>query len=259
MSYQVHQAAAVRSGTARIDAIIAALIGAAAAALIAASPLAALAHPLGGGAAASELTGAAQEQSGGASPLDAGINMAVSRVCTFSVSEGDALLDTQADLVGGQVAGTAEAAAAQAAAEAEAEADAAASEHAAAPAQPAFATIDIDGDAMPYVSAYLATTAPSSGAGLWMGSDSTTDGSWGYFIGHNPGPFHHVMDLAPGDAITVTDSAGAARTYRVVDVFTVPDTTAWEDIQQRVTGYGESIILQTCCGDDANYRIVVAA
>ena len=84
-----------------------------------------------------------------------------------------------------------------------------------------------------------------------MGSDSTTDGSWGYFIGHNPGDFTCVMTLKNGDPVTVCDSDGNTRTYSVVDEFIVPDDTYWEDIQSRVTDYGESIILQTCCGDNA--------
>lgn len=120
-------------------------------------------------------------------------------------------------------------------------------------------TISVAGSSMGYVDSYQSASAPSSGAGLWMGSDSTTDGSWAYFIGHNPGPFHGVMGLGQGAAVTVCDGSGNARTYHVVDVFTVPDTTYWEDIQGRVTGHGESVILQTCVGDHASYRIVVAA
>ena len=120
-------------------------------------------------------------------------------------------------------------------------------------------TISVAGSSMGYVDSYQSASAPSSGAGLWMGSDSTTDGSWAYFIGHNPGPFHGVMGLGQGAAVTVCDGSGNARTYHVVDVFTVPDTTYWEDIQGRVTGHGESVILQTCVGGHASYRIVVAA
>ena len=120
------------------------------------------------------------------------------------------------------------------------------------------ATIDVNGDIMPYVDSFETASAPSSGAGLWMGSDSTTDGSWGYFIGHNPGSFTCVMTLKNGDPVTVCDSDGTSRTYHVVDEFIVPDSTYWEDIQSRVTEYGESVILQTCCGDNAHYRVVIA-
>lgn len=119
--------------------------------------------------------------------------------------------------------------------------------------------ISINGTSMGYVGSYKTSSAPASGAGLWLGSDSTTDGSWGYFIGHNPGSFSCVMNLGIGSPVTVWDSEGASRTYSVVTVFTIPDTTYWEDIAGRVTGYGESVILQTCVGDGASYRIVVAA
>ena len=119
--------------------------------------------------------------------------------------------------------------------------------------------ISINGTSMGYVGSYKTSSAPASGAGLWLGSDSTTDGSWGYFIGHNPGSFSCVMSLGVGSPVTVWDSEGASRTYSVVTTFTVPDTTYWEDIAERVTGYGESVILQTCVGDGASYRIVVAA
>ncbi|MEC4272820.1 hypothetical protein VJ923_06580 [Adlercreutzia sp. R25] len=119
-------------------------------------------------------------------------------------------------------------------------------------------TINVNGDVMTYIPSYETASAPASGAGLWMGSDSTVDGSWGYFIGHNPGDFTCVMTLKSGDPVTVCDSDGQTRTYHVVDGFTVPDDTYWEDIQSRVTNYGESIILQTCCGDNAHYRVVIA-
>ncbi|MEC4295066.1 sortase domain-containing protein [Adlercreutzia shanghongiae] len=119
-------------------------------------------------------------------------------------------------------------------------------------------TINVNGDVMTYIPSYETASAPASGAGLWMGSDSTVDGSWGYFIGHNPGDFTCVMTLKSGDPVTVCDSDGQTRTYHVVDGFTVPDDIYWEDIQSRVTNYGESIILQTCCGDNAHYRVVIA-
>lgn len=118
-------------------------------------------------------------------------------------------------------------------------------------------TLNIAGTIVTYGGSYMSSSAPASGGGLWMGSDSTTDGTWGYFIGHNPGSFSCVMGLGVGSPVTVCDSNGNERTYYAVDTFTVPDTSYFEDISGRVTGYGESIILQTCCGDNANYRIVV--
>ena len=119
-------------------------------------------------------------------------------------------------------------------------------------------TISVAGDVVPFQDSYESAAAPVCGAGLWMGSDSTTDGSWGYFIGHNPGDFTCVMALSTGDAVTVCDRDGNERTYRVIDTFDVPDTTYWEDISYKVDGYGESIVLQTCCGDGEHYRVVVA-
>ena len=112
---------------------------------------------------------------------------------------------------------------------------------------------------IPYVGSYLTSTAPEDAAGLWYGSDSTTDGSWGYFIGHNPGVFDRLLVMGEGSPVTVVDRTGAGRTYTVVLVFDVPNSTTWEDIESSVTGHGESIILQTCIDGGANYRIMVAS
>ena len=120
-------------------------------------------------------------------------------------------------------------------------------------------TLNVGGHIISYIDYFGEASAPTSGAGLWLGDDSTQDGSWGYFIGHNPGDFSGVMDLTEGNAVTVCDNDGKYRTYYVVDDFTVSDDTYWEDIESRVTGYGESIILQTCVGDHEHYRVVVAA
>lgn len=120
-------------------------------------------------------------------------------------------------------------------------------------------TISVDGILVCYKDWLGADSAPLVGAGLWAGSDSTTDGELGYFVGHNPGDFNMVMDLGLGDPVTVNDRAGHSRTYSVVDVFTVPDTATYDDISTRISGYGESVVLQTCVGDGESYRIVVAA
>ncbi len=117
----------------------------------------------------------------------------------------------------------------------------------------------IFGNVIPFVDDYKAERAPDTTAALWMGQDSTTDGSWGYFIGHHPGVFNCVMYLQDGDQITVCDRDGNARTYTVFAVYDVPDDTEWGQISQEVTGHGESIALQTCCGDHESYRIVEAA
>lgn len=134
------------------------------------------------------------------------------------------------------------------------------SEGAAPPAggTPAPRTLSVAGTAIPYRDVRGGTT-PDTGAGLWLGSDATDDGSWGYFVGHNPGAFAAVKDLRPGDAVGLTDSAGASRTYTVREVFAVEVTATWKAIAGRVTGYGESVILQTCTGDGATNTIVVAA
>lgn len=120
-------------------------------------------------------------------------------------------------------------------------------------------SLQIFGNVTPYVEAFGAARAPDSAAGLWMGSDSTADGSWGYFIGHHPGVFNCVMYLGEGDAITVCDADGNARTYTVFAVYDVADDTTWSQISSEVTSHGESIALQTCNGDHATYRIVEAA
>ena len=119
-------------------------------------------------------------------------------------------------------------------------------------------SLKIGGQHIPYIDYFKKDTAPERGAGLWMGSDSTTDGDWGYFIGHNPGDFAPVMDLVEGDIVSVCDTDAAARDYTVVDIFDVKVGTYWHEIEERVSGYGESIILQACCGDNAHYRVVVA-
>lgn len=118
-------------------------------------------------------------------------------------------------------------------------------------------TLTIGDTTIPYRDVRGGTT-PATGAGLWLGSDATTDGSWGYFIGHNPGSFTPVRTLKRGDTIMLVDSQGAARDYRVHTVFTIEITATWKAIAPRVTGFGESIVLQTCTGDGKTNTIVVA-
>lgn len=120
------------------------------------------------------------------------------------------------------------------------------------------ATLNIKGTVISYMDTPAAAIAPKRGAGLWLGSDSTTDRSWGYFIGHNPGDFTIVMSLSKGDLVSVCDRWGDMRDYVVTDHMRVKDTTLWVDIENRVAHSGESIILQTCWGDNASYRVVVA-
>lgn len=120
-------------------------------------------------------------------------------------------------------------------------------------------TIQIGSAVIPFVNSYLTASAPADRAGLWWGESSTTDGDLGYFIGHNPGVFAPVVGLVAGDQATVTDDNGDARTYTVIDVFDVPNTATLQDIQSRISGHGESIVMQGCIEGGAYYRVVVAA
>ena len=131
---------------------------------------------------------------------------------------------------------------------------------AAQPAQAHYATnaLIINGVEIPYVASFQTDTAPESTAGLWLGSDDVDDGSWGYFIGHNPGVFTPILDLKVGDTFAIRDFSGAEHTYTVVKEFDVNAGTNWSDIEADVTGYGESAILQTCINGGKQYHIIVA-
>lgn len=119
-------------------------------------------------------------------------------------------------------------------------------------------TINILGDTIPYVDAYGVSRAPEHGAGVWLGDDLVDDGQMCYFVGHNPGDFHKVMKLKKGDPVTVSDDNGNVKTYIVHNAFVIPQTTYYEDIMDKVEGHGESVVLQTCCGDNVHVRVVVA-
>ncbi len=118
-------------------------------------------------------------------------------------------------------------------------------------------TLAIGGAVIPYRDVRGGTT-PATGAGLWLGSDATDDGSWGYFVGHNPGSFAPVRSLKAGDAVTLTDRTGKQRSYHVRSVLTVSAAATWKTVAPLVTGFGESILLQTCTGDGLTNTIVVA-
>lgn len=118
-------------------------------------------------------------------------------------------------------------------------------------------TLVVGGTAISYRDVRGGTT-PSSGGGLWLGSDAVDDGGWGYFVGHNPGSFAPVRSLSLGDGVTVCDRSGVQRVYAVRDVFQVEETATWKTIASRVTGYGESVVLQTCAGDGMNVIVVAA-
>ena len=111
---------------------------------------------------------------------------------------------------------------------------------------------------IPYENAKLANTAPVNEAGLWMGADNTNDNSYGYFIGHHPGVFDCVSDMNVGDRVVVCDMLGHKRMYTVRVLLDFPSTATWGNVKPFVTGYGESVILQTCMGD-SDRRVIVAA
>ena len=117
-------------------------------------------------------------------------------------------------------------------------------------------TLRISGSTVSYYIDLWGNT-PDSGASLWAGSDSTTDGSYGYFIGHNPGSFNCVAQLNVGDKVTVCDSSGNAKTYTVVNIFSVSREGRWSDVSPSVTGRGESVSFQTCMGEGKPMRVVV--
>lgn len=119
-------------------------------------------------------------------------------------------------------------------------------------------TINILGDTIPFVDAYTVTRAPEHGCGIWRGDDLVDDGGMCYFVGHNPGDFHNVMNLQNGNIVTVCDSNGNTKSYVVHDTFTLPQKSTYSDVVSRVEGHGESVVMQTCCGDNVNVRIVIA-
>ena len=103
----------------------------------------------------------------------------------------------------------------------------------------------------------FAALCPDNNAALWAGSDDTTDGSYGYFVGHNPGDFACVYALVPGNYVTLCDSNGNLRNYTVAQLYDIPNTTTFQDLVRELDPQGECLILQTCIGDGSTYRIVV--
>ena len=101
-----------------------------------------------------------------------------------------------------------------------------------------------------------------------MTSSFTPLTSWAYFSGISEtkglslknllASFAPVRSLSSGDAVVVCDRSGAQRAYTVREVFQVEETATWKTIASRVTGYGESVVLQTCAGDGMNVIAVAA-
>lgn len=117
--------------------------------------------------------------------------------------------------------------------------------------------LDINGTRVPYVRSIFAPSCPNNNAALWAGDDSTTDGSYGYFVGHNPGDFACVYNLNIGDRVTMCNAHGDTRDYYVTRTFVVPSTTYFEQLGTDMVPNSESVVLQTCIGDGSFYRIVV--
>lgn len=119
------------------------------------------------------------------------------------------------------------------------------------------------GSTVPFIQYGGASSAPSSGAGAWMGNGNVSDGAPTHFIGHNPGDFAGVMGLSVGSAITVVDGSGNERTYTVYEVIDVTDdgynaNDPSDDVFPRMLyAGGERISLQTCINDSVN-RCVLA-
>lgn len=137
-------------------------------------------------------------------------------------------------------------------------------------------SIYLDGKTpIPYVASYFSESAPAHGAGVFAGASSTTDGKYGYFIGHNPGDFSHLMNLGVGDQVTVCDADGNVRTYTIYECKDVSRDTLWAENEEKtmvdlvswlegqefshvhIDEYTETIALQTCNGN--YYRVCVAA
>ena len=94
---------------------------------------------------------------------------------------------------------------------------------------------------------------------------SGTDGLNTHFIGHNPGIFSAIFNLASGDPIVVTDAAGAATTYTVSQIVEVDDygygLQDGADYYDVITGTGggERITLQGCITDTTNLIVIATA
>lgn len=119
-------------------------------------------------------------------------------------------------------------------------------------------TIDVNGAWVPYIHCVRANACPDFGAGLWEGDDDVNDGSFSYFVGHNPGDFTCVYNLRKGEYVGVCDCTGQMRTYHVTDIYEVPDTISFDELRERLIPEGECLVMQTCISlTSDHYRIVV--
>lgn len=116
----------------------------------------------------------------------------------------------------------------------------------------------IDENEIPYIPAEESDTAPYGNyAGLWCGTDDTNDGDMTFLVGHNPGAFTPLLNKQIGDIIKIEPIRYDEAEYIIRDIFAVPNTATAKDIEDRVTGYGESLILQTCINNSEEYQLYV--
>ena len=100
-------------------------------------------------------------------------------------------------------------------------------------------------------------------ASTWGGAATlnVNDGLSTHLIGHNPGIFAFMFDLVIGDTITIYDSTGARRDYKVSEIVQVNDQgyeiNTGADYWYAITEAGsrEQIVLQTCITDTVNLII----
>lgn len=121
-------------------------------------------------------------------------------------------------------------------------------------------SIAISGEIIKLVSS--PSGVPDDCAGIWKGTGAVNDKKGSYIVGHNPGVFHNLIDknYGIGYTFTVWDATGKAKVYKIDDVFEVDAGTIYDAALRSRTVFsgGESVTLQTCINDGAQYRIFVA-
>lgn len=116
----------------------------------------------------------------------------------------------------------------------------------------------INGNEISYVDCHGATEPPSKIAGIWQGANDLYDGGQSYFVGHVETAFASVISLSSGSKVGVYTAGGQHRDYVVRNAWILPKKSYYEDIRDEyLSGYGESIVLQTCYGD-SEIKVVLA-